>query len=44
MSFEDNQAKPCNIGMDDFDLLKVLGKGTFGKVSVFSAMPNVPTL
>ena len=32
MSFQDNQALPCNIGLDDFDFLKVLGKGTFGKV------------
>ncbi len=27
MSFEDNEAKPCTIGLNDFDMLKVLGKG-----------------
>jgi hypothetical protein len=38
MSFEDNVAKPCNIGLDDFEMLKVLGKGTFGKVCLISML------
>eukprot|EP00051_Salpingoeca_urceolata_P026889 m.479156 g.479156 ORF g.479156 m.479156 type:complete len:475 (-) comp21344_c0_seq1:90-1514(-) len=32
MSFVEREAKPCDISMQDFDMLKVLGKGTFGKV------------
>eukprot|EP00050_Salpingoeca_kvevrii_P016733 m.58125 g.58125 ORF g.58125 m.58125 type:complete len:481 (+) comp7124_c0_seq1:1-1443(+) len=32
MSFIDAKPKPCDISMDDFDHLKVLGRGTFGEV------------
>lgn len=41
MSFLDPvRPQPCDIGLDDFAMLKVLGKGTFGKVMLVRQKSN----